>query len=71
MISLSTFDANSSISFLGSGWTRPSFSVEAPGLASLTYRYGMPLVRKPIFVSRISMRFSFSMEHASSASFSI
>ena len=36
MISRSTFAANSSMSFRGSGCTRPSLSTEASGIASLT-----------------------------------
>ena len=37
MYSFSTFEANSSISFLGRGCTRPSFSTLASGMASRTY----------------------------------
>ena len=70
MYSRSTLAANSSISFLGRGCTRPSFSTLASGMASRTYWYGIPLVMKPTDKSLYSARFMGRVQ-ASSASFFI
>ena len=65
---VSTFEANSSISFLGSGFTIPSFNTDASGSASFTYWYGIPLVITPIFVSFISTLLIGSVLAASASS---
>ena len=63
---VSTFDANSSISFIGSGFTNPNLRTDALGNTSFTYWYTIPLVITPIFVSLYSTLLM-SNVHASSA----